>query len=508
MVPRSSPDVDLLVIGAGPTGLTAALEARRRGMTVRIVDKRDNRGRHSKALVVHARTMEVFAGLGVAEEVSRRGVRLTALNLQGPLGARGRVDLLDLDWGDTDHPHWLTAPQYETEQVLEAALTERGVRVEWDTTLIGLVDEGDAVVADLRGPGTAQVHVRARWLLGADGGRSTVRDAIGGRLKRVDAGATFILADADTTSTLPQDEGHLYLHPDGLLIVVPLPERDRWRIIAHVPGQSAASGPVIDAEYLDNLIRARTSLEFGASKVGWTSRFALSHGVSNILRHGRVFLAGDAAHVHSPVGGQGLNTGVQDAHNLVWKLALADRLAPDVREGLLESYATERGQVAHAMVGGVRRATSLITGRAGVARRIVGALGPRVLRRRRLRLALGRPLAGLEVTYSDSPLVVPGCRASGTRVGNAAASAGGRVLSRLDPHRYTWVVREPASGGPWGDLPVVEVADDAETPAVALVRPDGYIAACGNTQAEVWNSLARRPALLGSARATTDPAES
>ena len=160
------------------------------------------------------------------------------------------------------------------------------------------------------------------------------------------------------------------------------------------------------------------------------------------------------------------------------------------------------------MVGGVRRATSLITGRAGVARRIVGALGPRVLRRRRLRLVLGRPLAGLEVTYSDSPLVVPGCRTAGARVRNTATSAGGRVLSRLDPHRYTWVVREPASGGRWGDLPVVEVSDDSEAPSVALVRPDGYIAACGTTQAEVWNSLARRPALLGSARASTDPAES
>ena len=112
-------------------------------------------------------------------------------------------------------------------------------------------------------------------------------------------------------------------------------------------------------------------------------------------------------------------------------------------------------------------------------------------------------LVGSEMCIRDRP----GCRASGTRVGNAATSAGGRVLSRLDPHRYTWVVREPASGGPWGDLPVVEVADHAETPAVALVRPDGYIAACGNTQAEVWNSLARRPALLGSARASTDPAE-
>ncbi len=184
--------------------------------------------------------MEVFEGLGLAEHLTARSARFSALNLRGVAGARGRIDLLDLDWGDTDHPHWLTLPQYETERVLEDALSALGVQVEWATRFTGVAEEDDVVAATLTGPAGTEV-VRSRWLLGADGGRSTVRDAIGGTLEREDAGATFILADAQTSASLAEDEGHLFLHPDGLLIIVPLPDPGRWRIIAHAPGESPAA---------------------------------------------------------------------------------------------------------------------------------------------------------------------------------------------------------------------------------------------------------------------------
>lgn len=495
MASRTHDHLDLLVVGAGPTGLTAAVEARRRGLSVRVVERRERRSPFSKALVVHARTMEVFEGLGLAEHLTARSARFSALNLRGVAGARGRIDLLDLDWGDTDHPHWLTLPQYETERVLEDALSALGIQVEWATRFTGVAEEDDVVAATLTGPAGTEV-VRSRWLLGADGGRSTVRDAIGGTLEREDAGATFILADAQTSASLAEDEGHLFLHPDGLLIIVPLPDPGRWRIIAHAPGESPAARTPIDAGYLDDLVRGRTGIEFGARDLGWTSRFALTHGVADVHRRGRVFLAGDAAHVHSPVGGQGLNTGVQDAHNLVWKLALADRIPAEAREDLLESYAVERRLVAHAMVGGVRRATSLVAGRGGLARRVVGALGPRILPRTRLRLALGRPLAGLEVAYAGGPLVVKEAPGSGARLANFHLGDGSRVLSHVDPQDPTWVVREPASDGPWGGLPLVAVPADADLPPVTLVRPDGHIIASGDVPAAVWTIVRRSPVLL------------
>ncbi len=485
MAQPSTSHVDLLVVGVGPTGLTAALEARRFGMTVRIVDKRDSRARRSKALVIHARTMEILDNLGLAPDLMRRGVRFAGLNLHGAGGARGRLDLMGLDWGDTDYPFWLTLPQYETEQVLEDALAAEGVHVEWDTELSDLSQDDSGVAATLGGR-----SVTADWLIGADGSHSAVRGAVGGHLERVDAGATFILADVHTTNRdLVQDEGHLYLHPDGLLIIVPMPEPDLWRIIAHRPGESPDNDEPIDAAFLDALVRERAGVEFGAHDVGWTSRFALAHGVTDVIRRDRVFLAGDAVHVHSPVGGQGLNTGVQDAHNLIWKLAAARALGDNPHgRWLLGTYGVERMQVAEEMVGSVDRATRILTGRTGLVRRAVGAVMPRTLPRLPVRQAFGRRLAGLELAYEGE--------AAGRRLPNHPTADGSGVLAHLDPRGFTWVLNGADEPFDARGLPVIHVGDG---PAVTLVRPDGYVAATGDSAEE---TIARvRPALWAAAQA-------
>lgn len=199
-------DVDVLVVGAGPTGLTAACEAVRHGLTVRIVDRKPHRSTFSKALVAHARTLEVFESMGVAKAVVAQGVPFAALNPRA--GARGRarrIDLLGLPWGDTAYPYWLSIPQYATERVLEEHLGLLGVRVDWRVALQDLREHDGYVQARLeRDDGTPEI-VRSRWLIGCDGARSSVREQAGLRLRREATGVTFVLADVKTTTALPED---------------------------------------------------------------------------------------------------------------------------------------------------------------------------------------------------------------------------------------------------------------------------------------------------------------
>ena len=321
-------------------------------------------------------------------------------------------------------------------------------------------------------------------------------------MDRDDAEATFLLADAYTTSNLKQDEGHFYLHPDGMLVIVPMPQNDLWRIIAHVPGADASDETPIDAAFLDDLIQRRASLQFGAHDVGWTSRFALTHGVADINHLGRVFLIGDAAHVHSPVGGQGLNTGVQDAHGLLWRLAVADDLTSEDRDTLLAGFAAERGQVADGMVRAVRRATGLVAGRSPLVRRLFGALAPRLLPAMKRREILARPAAGLDVRYQESAMVAAG---GGARPAGGPTIDGGSILATLPFGTWAWIVRDPDIDGPWHDLPVVRAAIASE-PRLELVRPDGYIAVVGDSVEAVWASVQARPVLAAAILAASGAA--
>lgn len=473
------PVIDVLVVGAGPTGLTAAAEALRLGLSVRIVERRRERGAFSKALVVHARTMEVFAIMSIDQKIRARGTPFAALNLHfNNRKRRVRVDLLKQPWGDTAYPYWLSVPQYETEQVLEARLNELGGRVEWSCALTTLDDRGEFVEAQLASEhGNETVH--ARWVIGADGGRSTVREQAGITLTRTGADARFLLADVKTTTTLVENEGHMFLAPEGLFILVPMPTPTQWRVIAHVASAADAAPSAIDTASLDTLIAERAGISFGSHDITWTSQFDLSHGVAERFRSGRIFLAGDAAHIHSPVGGQGLNTGVQDAHNLLWRLAESRTLPAGRVEELLAAYETERRTSATTMVGGVARITAFMTSRSFLARRIRSVVAPLVISRSFVQAKLARGVGMLNLACERRGSKRRGSKRRGSkryagnwRVGsrlpNPILERGDRLYDRLPSQGYFWVVTGNAAvGGPPGGL--------------VLVRPDRYIAAVGSS---------------------------
>lgn len=420
---------DLLIIGGGPTGLAAACEAKRHGLSVRVVERLATRATMSKALVVHARTMEVLETIGCADQVLAAGQRFRALNIRPSTGATPiRVDLLNRAWGDTRFPFWLSIPQYEVERILEQRLVTLGGTLEWSTTLTGLRQLDDSVEATLRSADGSLTTHRARWVLACDGGRSEARTLAGLSLERQGLGVTFALADVMTKTDLVEDEGHTVLSADGVLLVVPMPQPGLWRLIAQVPSDFDAAS----LSGWSSLVTKRLGKDLNLQSLGWTSRFDLTGGVANRFRAGRVFLLGDAGHVHSPVGGQGLNTGVQDAHNLVWKLALVQQqpLSLAQQERLLDSYERERRPIAAQMVGTTTFATRVITVKNPLVRALRGVVARAVLRLPPFINRLSRGVGMLDLESDGAP-----------RLQNPDLGAGVRLHDRLDrlkPTKLRW----------------------------------------------------------------------
>jgi 2-polyprenyl-6-methoxyphenol hydroxylase-like FAD-dependent oxidoreductase len=353
---------DVVIIGAGPTGLTLACALAAQGVKYVIIDKADQGGNTSRAAVIHARTLEVLDEIGVTDELCRRGVVVPRFTIRD----RDRALLqVPFDGLPTKYPYTVMLPQNITEQILGDRLTAGGGTVHWRHQLTGIENSDQGVTATVAGPGNTVHRIRARYVAGCDGMHSAVRERAGIGFTGDRYEESFVLADVRMQWPYAGDEVNLFFSPRGLVVVAPLPEQ-QYRVVATL--DDAPERP--DAADVQRLLDARgpSITPARVTDVVWSSRFRVHHRLADSYRRGSVFLAGDAAHVHSPAGGQGMNTGIQDA--MVLARLLSDTITAHRGPVDLDSYEAQRRPVAAGVVAMTHRLTRAATARNPLARRI------------------------------------------------------------------------------------------------------------------------------------------
>jgi 2-polyprenyl-6-methoxyphenol hydroxylase-like FAD-dependent oxidoreductase len=401
----------VLVVGAGPTGLTAAHELARHGVAVRIIDRAPEPAVTSRALIVQPRTLEVFDDMGVIDEAIAAGTTAAgiAVTFRKKKVRLDFSEVLDGPVNHTAYPALRTLSQNDTERVLTEALAVRGVEIERSMALTDLTQDGDVVTASVRGPDGSTETLRCRWLLGCDGAHSAVRKAIGMPFEGSTYADEFIMADARLDWELPDGDLYAFPGPAGFFAAFAMPGEHRFRIFGNVPprpeGPSAEYSEPTHAEF-QAMMDERLPFPAKVVEEYWVTRYRLHSRSVPRYREGRVFLAGDSAHVHSPAGGQGMNTGIQDAYNLAWKLALVERGLAD--ESLLDSYQAERHPFGVWLLRTTDRMFSVISGHGRLSRLARGKIAPqlvsRVLTRESFRRWFVGLLSQLRLSYPDSPL--------------------------------------------------------------------------------------------------------
>lgn len=530
MSARATGDVEVLVAGAGPVGLTVAYELVRRGVTVRIVDRAAGPATTSRATATHARTLEVYHQMGILPDLLARGQKVDHFTMH----RRGRVlTSLGTDYSElpTRFPFTLQVDQVITEEVLRTRLSEAGVDVEWGVALESLAEDGDGVTARLRlADGRAQEYT-AGWLVGADGAHSTVRKQLGIDLLG-ESSEKWMVADAFVDADLPRDSLHWMHLSRGTILMVPFPDEGKWRLLDTDDVGDEDRPDVVRARF-----EAKMSEGLGrpvrVKELTWVSVFTIRQRMVETMRSGRCFLAGDAAHVHSPASGQGMNTGIQDGYNLAWKLASV--IKGQAAEALLDTYSAERVPIGEILLGSTRTATRLIALRNAAAPVLLpvglGLLNVLKPIKHKVERKILRGMSGLALHYRTSPLTVGTPEASADSSG-PAIRPGDRVSCSVEElHRspgwqavcddltdLRWKLLVFTGSGPasaavrqvhetYGDALSVRVVRESESdgpaatvgpralhdpggrvrraftgdgrPAYALVRPDGYAAAVG-----------------------------
>ncbi|UOZ05152.1 FAD-dependent monooxygenase [Amycolatopsis sp. WQ 127309] len=374
---------DVVIAGAGPAGLAAAIALAEAGVDHVLLDRQAEGANTSRACVIHARTLEVLAELGVTERLKELGVVVPTFTVRDGAAVLARVPFGGLP---TAYPYTLMVPQDVTEAVLLARLREAGgdVHRPYEVTAVAGDDTGVTVTAGTQA-------IRARYVIGADGMHSVVREQAGIGFTGASYPESFVLADVRMSWPLAREEVSLHLSPEGVTVVAPLPgAADRYRVVATVA--SAAEKPGI--EDIQSIVdkRGPEGARSRVTEVLWSSRFRVHHRVADHYRAGRILLAGDAAHVHSPAGGQGMNTGIQDAVALGGLLARVLAGEPDA---LLDTYEQTRRPVATGMVAFTDRMTRMATLRPRPAR---------LLRNTVLKLAFGLPPVRAKMAYQLAEL--------------------------------------------------------------------------------------------------------
>ena len=487
-------DTDVLIVGAGPVGLFLANECARRGLRYRIVETNATQSQHSKALAIFPRTLEIFDMANLVGPFLDAANRVTSVAI-----IAGEHKLAHMSFTPEETPYSFVAmvPQDVTEKLLHGELQRRGGHVEYLTTFVSAVQHDDAVTATIEHEGERS-EINAAFVVGCDGAHSAVRHLLNLPFEGAMYEALFMLADIQTNQTLPADELQLCPHAVGPVAIFPM-SATRRRIVAMINNKE---GDAPSLEMVRRILRDRAPKGLEAQALNWSSYFQIHHRQVAKLRVGRMFVAGDAAHIHSPFGGQGMNTGLQDVWNLAWKLDLA--VHGHASDELLESYTAERRPVIKSVI----ETTDFLTRTLGTPNKLAQALRntviPMVSRLAPFQHAFVERLSELGIAYSGSPVVEgAGKRYFGDSV------RGGKLL-----HRFVLMLGGDADQSVQAAAKqladsisdVVELKLDGGK-GITLLRPDGYIAYSAHladqSTLDSVRSLVQRQAVLTSRQTTS-----
>jgi len=498
-------DTDVLIVGAGPTGLMLANQLGRRGIRAQIVDRHAGPSRETRALGVQARTLEIYSRLGVVDRALALGKPATGANLWAERRKMARVPLGEAGRSVTPYPFILILGQDENERILGERLRDFGLSVQWNTELVALTQDPNAVFATLcHADGTSRT-VTAAWVAGCDGARSAVRELCGIGFPGAPYEHVFFVADTEVTGTMVPDEVNVYLWRQGFHLFFPMRGKDHWRVVGIVPPTLRHRDDVTFDAVIPSL-RSEAGAGLSFRSCTWFSTYRIQHRCAARFRDRRCFLVGDAAHIHSPVGAQGMNTGLQDAYNLAWKLALVVGGRADT--ALLDSYEQERLPVARRLLNTTDRAFRIVVSDSplagllrtqALARIAAGAMSFEPIQRAAFRIVSQTGIHYRESDLSESLNGLPhgapraGDRFPWLRLTLRPDAAVEDLYETLDDTRFTLLaIGQPASApGSLGEIVRTHVvpsnpANDRELqrariprPSFYLLRPDGHVGFCG-----------------------------
>ena len=500
-------DIDVLIVGAGPTGLMLANQLVRRGVRSTIIDRHSGPAQQSRAMAVQARTLEIYAKMGIIDDALRLGRRASGANMWANGKWTARIPLGDIGKHLSPFPFALALGQDDNERIMGTKLHAEGIDVQWNTELVGLQQEEDGSVATIKQPDGSTRTLGARWVAGCDGARSTVREICGITFPGAPYEHVFFVADTAATGSMRPDELNVYLWQDGFHLFFPMRGKDRWRLIGILPKPLRSRAELRFEDLIPDVQReAGANLAF--SECSWFSTYRIHHRCAERFRDRRCFLLGDAAHIHSPAGGQGMNTGLQDAYNLGWKLALVVNGEADAT--LLDTYERERLPVAQRLLQTTDRLFRILVSDswfAGIFRtRILARMAARAMTVERVRMIAFRAISQIGIRYPQSPL----SQELGS-VADAAPQPGDRfpwlcldidgngnvddLFNALDDRRFNVLV----FGQPAPDSKIVaggervrvlaipespanqsaQASIGIDGPAFYVVRPDGHVGLAG-----------------------------
>ncbi|MFE6921784.1 FAD-dependent monooxygenase [Nocardia sp. NPDC057663] len=478
-------DVPVLIVGAGPTGLTAAMELSRLGIGVRIIDRAPERSLTSRALGVQARTIELLRGRGVGDEMLRLGNRASATTLYSGGKKLGAIELHRMP---SEFNFVLLLAQSETERLLTQQLHRQGVEVERGIEIVSMSRRTDRVDVQLGSGAETTDAATASYLIAADGSHSAIRKQLGLPFKGRSLAQNYVLGDLRLDGDIPEDQLSVFLARNGFLAVFPM-GNGRFRFMATDPEGVTGDAAEPSLEDIQCLYDRTVHLPARLCNLNWSSRFRINSRHMTTLRDGRVFFGGDAAHVHSPAGGQGMNAGIQDMINLSWKLAMV--VKGQARPELLDTYESDRLPVIHDLVQMTERATGVFNSTNPLVHAALTRFAPVLLGLPAVQNKTAPKLGQLTAGYRGCPIAKGGGRIGQLQAGDRMPDLrvdGVRLVEMLDLSTLTLFVTPDAGRisdayRPWRHILAVRPVSlpDEMTDGWLLVRPDGYLAAAGSS---------------------------